>query len=257
MLARWPRGSRGRQGATTCELAILLLQAMQRGETDATAGLSDRDRVTAHTVQLSLLRAMKAIQYWFGNGCVRGTEAGGLEVVRPAPAQVIAGWIPNVYAQESFPGFGTPRLCPQCRGYLPQVPAELKQYLAAEDSQTGDATALSAEPPPRMRAPAALRSDEALLVATHMVERHLAHNPYLSAGLTDPKHQDLAMQITDHLLIHGRTFESVSSYGAEKVAPDGATEWVRPPPAQVVAMLMGIGPDQNPEIERWRPPAAS
>lgn len=248
MLARYPDGRVPRTPRIVCELAILFLELMQRGEADPRAGLPGRHQVIAHEVQLSLLRASRAIQYWFRRGCMHVSEA-GVEVVRPAPAHAIASWIPNVFA----PDGGAGPLCPECPRYLPIVPEEYEEYLAAGVAQAQNATA----PVRRVQAPAALRGFKALIVATYMIENYLLGDPHPSAGLSDPELQDLAMKIADHLLLHNDTFTYLTSYGAAHVAADGSIEWPLRPSGEGVAILMGVGPDDNPEAGRWLMPGAS
>jgi hypothetical protein len=90
--AQTPAAGRG-----VAEVAICFLESMQRGTVLPSSGVRADRRDAMSSVQASLLRAMPAIIYWMRNGVVRDSEDGGFEIVQPAPAAVIAGWIPNLF----------------------------------------------------------------------------------------------------------------------------------------------------------------
>ena len=315
-----PSGPRviARKPRQQCEVAILLLQGLHRGVPlgQMTAGLEPRTWLTAVQVELSLLRAIRALIYWQRVGCMYLAEDGP-EIVRPCPPVVIAGWLPDLFAElkQNTSGAGGDAigsLCPKTPGFLPTIPKEYKELMdqtsapsqsAPQDGLLGSTTAGSGTssatrcdgcsgdrtpcegcarpdaasaplsvaapgvalpgvaPPrvaqssadsavgtkPRIPAPAWLQTDEALEVAAYLIQNHQERLQYVSGGLNEPRKQLLAVGIIEHLLTHAATFTYMCNYGVAK----GRYEWVRPGPPEVIAMLLGIGPDDNPKLEVW------
>jgi hypothetical protein len=230
------------------QLAVGLLHAMQRGDSYFAMNLlraKPEWRSAIHVVQESLLRAIHAVNYWCDRGCFQKVD-GGYELIRPCPASVIAGWIPDVASSYGDP-LRMPTLIPTNPDFLPTPPtdAQLPQPdgsgtpVRGDSSKTGPVKAIDAN----------LRTDDALTVATYMLERHLVSGQWmLSAGIREPKRRDLAMSIADHLLRHRRVLASMTTNGVRSRAADGL---VRPAPPEVIAMLLGIGPPDNPELKAW------
>ena len=82
-----------------------------------------------------------------------------------------------------------------------------------------------------------------------MLENRARGQHYLASGLVGPKHQALVPKILAHLLKHGYAREYLSSFGVGR-ADSGRQDWVRPAPPRVIAMLLGIGPPDNPGMGR-------
>src|SRR6202008_3874821 len=93
-----PQGKRVLARKATCEVSILVLQMLQRGQRNLLSGLNANYYITGVEVMTSLLRASRAVLYWMRNGCVHINEDGP-ELVRPCPALNIASWVPNLYGQ--------------------------------------------------------------------------------------------------------------------------------------------------------------
>lgn len=123
-----------RKGNATTEVAILVIQAMQRGMPMTAESFAPQYQPTVVQVQESILRAMKAVVYWCRVGCLHLT-AEGPEIVRPCPALQIASWIPNLFpAPSSMVKNGVESLAPKDLHWLPTIP---KEYLAQAEGAGG------------------------------------------------------------------------------------------------------------------------
>jgi hypothetical protein len=231
---------------------------MQRGIPNPTAGLRDEYLRQGHKVQLSLLRASKALTYWLDVGAVHRLPDGGFELVRPVPPLVIAGWVPHLFSSLGAPRdqIGIATLAPPPDpDWFPNPPDEVKPYMPRGGAPTGKRAQAQPVgqrlgPPRRVVAPEALRTEDALRVASYMLDNRVAHQPYASRGLRDDADQRLAVAISDHFLTHHRTYVRLD-YGAAYTDPDGIRQWVRPVPGPAAAALLGIGPPDNPELTGW------
>ena len=74
----------------------------------------------------SILKADRAVVYWHQVGCIHNDD--GPEIIKPCPAHVICGWVPNIFARRvgvtQAIGQLAP-LCPRDVNYLPRVPRTL------------------------------------------------------------------------------------------------------------------------------------
>lgn len=72
----------------------------------------------------SILKADRAVSYWHRVGCVHNDD--GPEIVKPCPAHVICGWVPNIFARRAGVAVGAAGqlspLCPRDVSFLPRVP---------------------------------------------------------------------------------------------------------------------------------------
>jgi len=73
----------------------------------------------------SIIKADRAVSYWHNVGCVH-LDAAGPEAVKPCPAHVICGWVPNIFGQRIRADGETmgqlAPLCPRDTNFVPRVP---------------------------------------------------------------------------------------------------------------------------------------
>lgn len=88
------KGGKGADPGLRGEMAILIIEAMSRGESakDAVKQLPAEHRVQADLVLQTILKSEFLVKSWISRGVTRDT-GGNPEVVKPAPAHVIAGWL--------------------------------------------------------------------------------------------------------------------------------------------------------------------
>lgn len=109
-----------------CEICSRMVQMYQRALPDICSGLTDTYFITCVKNMESVLKADRAVVYWHQIGCVHLDD--GPEIVKPCPAHVICGWVPNIFARRvgitQSIGQLAP-LCPRDINYLPRVPRTL------------------------------------------------------------------------------------------------------------------------------------
>ena len=88
------------------------------------------------------------------------------------------------------------------------------------------------------------------MVATYMVQNYLQDDAYLTRSLVDIGHQRIAVLVLQQMLNNLQSLVYMGNYGIRHQGPDG-TEWVRPAPAEVIAMMLGVGPPNNPALGGW------
>jgi len=129
-----------------CEICILVMQMKERGQPHLCAGLNKNYEITCIEILESLLRADKAMVYWLKNGCMH-MDSEGPEIVRPCPAINICSWVPNLFAEPpSLVRDGVESLCPKDNKFLPTIPQEFRNLLAAGDSAGANPTAAGDAP---------------------------------------------------------------------------------------------------------------
>ena len=108
-----------------CEICIRMVQMKQRFQPDVCSGLTDNFFITCVKNLESIIRVDRAVSYWHNVGCVH-MDQGGPEAVKPCPAHVICGWIPNIFGQRIRADGETmgqlAPLCPRDTNFVPRVP---------------------------------------------------------------------------------------------------------------------------------------
>jgi hypothetical protein len=128
-----------------CEICIRMIQMKQRFQPDVCSGLTDNFFITVSVSKPcsvgrglrpvtasqcvknleSVIKADRAVSYWHNVGCVH-LDASGPEAVKPCPAHVICGWVPNIFGQRVRPDGETmgqlAPLCPRDTNFVPRVP---------------------------------------------------------------------------------------------------------------------------------------
>jgi hypothetical protein len=73
----------------------------------------------------SIIKSDRAVSYWHNVGCVH-LDAAGPEAVKPCPAHVICGWVPNIFGQRVRADGETmgqlAPLCPRDTNFVPRAP---------------------------------------------------------------------------------------------------------------------------------------
>lgn len=262
-----PRPRQAKYNHTMTQLAILVLQGIQRGAPVGPESVDPRYQDALAMVQQSILRSLKAVLYWNANGCIHkiGDQ---FEIVRPAPALAIAGWIPNLYPPPPglVGGTGLEALAPRDPDFFPTPRAAGLSNSAVAGASAGGPAGAPAKGPDatdpdsamkQARVPPIpkpkndeLQTDEALRVATFMLTQRASGNPFLASGLAGGEQQALGRSLLSHFLAYGAKLEDLQSYGVAH-HDQQRMEWVRPAPPEVVAMLLGIGPPDNPRVKGW------
>jgi hypothetical protein len=107
----------------------------------------------------------------------------------------------------------------------------------AEQARAGDSPDVAEEP----SAGTGLRSSLALEIATYMIHTKQAGLHYLTHGLPeDPEVHRIALAVLVVLVRHLSRVVYWNSFGMRV-----GTEWLRPPPARLVAQRLGIGPSAS------------